>query len=142
MPITVGTSCTAIAAFHPLPPAEHAVADTLTPDQLARLQSLLEHRLAALLDSATAAPDADAAPAEPETSPLDRATVRLLDDLTREAADHHATELRQVRHALARCADGTYGLCEDCGQVIGTARLLARPEARLCIACQTRAERR
>lgn len=115
--------------------------EQLTTDQLALLQAQLEQRLAALLGSGTPSPD-DANAPEPETSPLDRATVRLLDDLTREAADHHATELRQVRRALDRFADGSYGLCEECGMAIGASRLLARPEARLCIACQTRAERR
>jgi DnaK suppressor protein len=43
---------------------------------------------------------------------------------------------------LAKLEDGSYGMCEECGQPIGVSRLLARPEARLCIACQTRAEKR
>jgi DnaK suppressor protein len=46
-----------------------------------------------------------------------------------------------LRHALAKFADGSYGLCEMCGQPIGDSRLLAKPEAKFCIACQTRAER-
>jgi DnaK suppressor protein len=50
--------------------------------------------------------------------------------------------MQVLRHALAKFEDGSYGLCESCGQPIGTSRLLARPEARLCIDCQTRAERR
>jgi DnaK suppressor protein len=79
---------------------------------------------------------------EVESSPLDRATARLLNDLTREAAGHHAAEVHVLRHALAKFEDGSYGLCEACGQPIGASRLLARPEARLCIACQTRAEKR
>jgi DnaK suppressor protein len=116
--------------------------DLLTNEQLTLLKTLLERRLAILTASGAGTPDdADGAAADVETSPLDRATVRLLKDLTREAADHHASELHQVRRALARFADDSYGLCEECGQPIGTSRLLARPEARLCIACQTRAER-
>lgn len=117
--------------------------DPPTSEQLALIRATLERRLAAL--SQVEAPQADAGTLpvdEVETSPLDRATVRLLNDLTREAADHHSAEMRQLRQALARFEDGTYGSCEECGQPIGASRLLARPEARLCIDCQTRAERK
>jgi DnaK suppressor protein len=111
-------------------------------DRLALLKSMLEQRLRAL-ESAQApqASDDEAPVADLESSPLDRATVRLLNDLEREAAGHHAAEVQVLRHALAKFEDGSYGLCEVCGQPIGESRLLARPEARLCIACQTRAEK-
>jgi DnaK suppressor protein len=115
-----------------------------TPDleQLTLLKSMLEQRLRAL-ENVEAAPalDTELPVQEVESSPLDRATVRLLNDLSREAAGHHAAEVQVLRHALAKFDDGSYGLCEECGQPIGTSRLLARPEARLCITCQTRAEK-
>jgi DnaK suppressor protein len=116
--------------------------DTPDRDQLALLKSMLEQRLQAL-ESKAAAPAAEGElpVSEVESSPLDRATVRLLNDLSREAAGHHAAEVQVLRHALAKFEDDSYGLCEACGQAIGAKRLLARPEARLCIACQTRAER-
>jgi DnaK suppressor protein len=50
--------------------------------------------------------------------------------------------LRQVNHALAKIADGTYGSCESCGKPIARARLDALPEATLCIDCKVAAERR
>lgn len=113
------------------------------PEQLTLLKSMLEQRLAALESTqAPAAVDGELPVAEVETSPLDRATVRLLNDLSREAADHHAAEVQLLRQALARFEDGSYGMCEVCGQPIGASRLMARPEARLCIACQTRLEKR
>jgi len=125
-------------------PNEHGGAMApLTPEQLALLKTMLERRLDALSRVEEPRQDASELPVdEVETSPLDRATVRLLNDLTREAAGHHSAEMRQLRQALARFDDGTYGLCEECGQPIGASRLLARPEARLCIDCQTRAEQR
>jgi DnaK suppressor protein len=117
--------------------------EALTPEQLALLKTMLERRLADLSRVEQAQQDTKELPVdEVETSPLDRATVRLLNDLTREAAGHHSAEMRQLRQALARFDDGSYGFCEECGQPIGASRLLARPEARLCIDCQTRAERR
>jgi DnaK suppressor protein len=47
-----------------------------------------------------------------------------------------------LKRALAKFDDGSYGECEECGNPIGFSRLQARPEARLCITCQTRAEKR
>src|SRR4051794_25612871 len=114
--------------------------DPLDREQLALLKSLLEQRLEALRVEAQG--ESELPVSEVESSPLDRATVRLLNDLTLEAAGQRAAEAQLLRQALARIEDGSYGECEECGQPIGALRLLARPEARLCIACQTRAERR
>ncbi len=44
-------------------------------------------------------------------------------------------ELEEIEAALARLADGTYGLCQSCGRAIGRQRLLAIPEARFCLEC-------
>jgi RNA polymerase-binding transcription factor len=44
--------------------------------------------------------------------------------------------LEQVDKALERVADGTYGICENCGKPIPPERLEARPFATLCINCQ------
>jgi DnaK suppressor protein len=79
---------------------------------------------------------------EIETSPADKATVRLLNDLALEAAGHNAEQVLTIKHALAKFDDASYGMCELCGGDIGFSRLQARPEARLCIVCQTRAEKR
>lgn len=38
----------------------------------------------------------------------------------------------QTRKALARVKIGKYGICEDCGQMIDTDRLMIYPEATLC----------
>ena len=38
----------------------------------------------------------------------------------------------QVRKALSRVRIGKYGICEDCGQMIDTDRLLIFPEATYC----------
>jgi DnaK suppressor protein len=50
--------------------------------------------------------------------------------------------LRLVEEALERIEDGTYGLCQSCGQPIGKMRLLAFPRATLCLECKQREERR
>jgi DnaK suppressor protein len=50
--------------------------------------------------------------------------------------------LAQVERALERLADGTYGVCENCGNPIEKARLKAFPRATLCVTCKQREERR
>jgi DnaK suppressor protein len=117
----------------------------LDAGQLAQLRATLEARLAALSGVAgpqAAGADRDLPVPEVETSPADKATVRLLNDLALEAAGHNAAQMQVLRHALAKFDDGSYGLCEECGNDIGFSRLQARPEARLCITCQTRLEKR
>jgi DnaK suppressor protein len=47
-------------------------------------------------------------------------------------------QLAEVEHALQKFKDGTYGLCDSCGQPIDPARLEALPQASLCLDCKTR----
>jgi len=48
--------------------------------------------------------------------------------------------LEQVRDALRRLDDGTYGKCESCRKPIDPARLEALPYLTLCLRCQQRLE--
>lgn len=48
--------------------------------------------------------------------------------------------LQQVEEALERIEEGTYGVCQACGQPIHLDRLHALPYARLCIHCKAREE--
>ena len=50
--------------------------------------------------------------------------------------------LAQTERALARIADGSYGVCESCGNPIGKMRVMAFPRATLCLSCKQREERR
>jgi DnaK suppressor protein len=118
--------------------------NTLDEGQVALLKSMLQQRLDALAGAmqTQGAGQHDLPVNEVETSPADKATVRLLNDLVLGAAGHAAAQMQQLRRMLEKFDDGTYGLCEECGNEIGFSRLQARPEARLCITCQTRAEKR
>jgi DnaK suppressor protein len=54
---------------------------------------------------------------------------------------HNAeSSLEEVKRALAKLDDGTYGLCETCGARIDRARLEALPHARFCLDCRARHE--
>lgn len=54
----------------------------------------------------------------------------------------HREMLSQTDRALSRIDNGTYGVCESCGNPIGKARLQAFPRATLCMTCKQREERR
>jgi RNA polymerase-binding transcription factor DksA len=45
-------------------------------------------------------------------------------------------QLVGVEHALHKFEEGTYGLCDSCGQPIDPARLEALPQASLCMNCK------
>ncbi len=45
-------------------------------------------------------------------------------------------QLTDVEHALHKFEEGTYGLCDNCGQPIVPDRLEALPQASLCMNCK------
>src|SRR4030042_2675464 len=47
----------------------------------------------------------------------------------------------QTRKALSRIKIGKYGICEDCGKMIDTDRLMIYPEATLCASCKEKREK-
>lgn len=47
-------------------------------------------------------------------------------------------KLEEIENALQKFDQGTYGLCDICGQPIEPARLEALPQANLCLSCKTR----
>ena len=61
-------------------------------------------------------------------------------DLAFALEERESAELVAIDEALQRIADGSYGLCVDCGASIATARLHANPVAMRCIDCQSRLE--
>ncbi len=72
-----------------------------------------------------------------------------VDDLGGDAMDEETTfalmelgyeELEQLRWALTRLDEGSYGACEDCEAPIPLARLRALPLATRCVRCQQRAD--
>lgn len=89
----------------------------------------------------------------------DREEARLTETSSEHSADPTSTEgasmafeyekelsivnnakdlLGKVEHALERMEEGSYGICEICGERIPTARLEALPYATLCVACAQR----
>jgi DnaK suppressor protein len=57
------------------------------------------------------------------------------DQLVYALEDEAREELNQIRRALQRLDDGSYGQCLRCGVEIAAKRLEAVPFAELCIGC-------
>ena len=55
--------------------------------------------------------------------------------------DRESNLLRQVRGALARMSEGSYGICMHCDEEINIKRLNAVPQTAFCIRCQEAADR-
>ncbi len=55
--------------------------------------------------------------------------------------DREQKLLKKIEKALRKIEEGTYGICESCGGEIDEKRLMARPEATLCIDCKRAQER-
>lgn len=108
--------------------------------QLAGAMRERQEDLRALLHAANGA----AANAEAPGEVLDFKDVAAEDSraMVDDAARAHAVdELEQIAGALRRIELGTYGQCEDCGEVIDERRLRALPATRFCTACQAIHER-
>ena len=103
---------------------------------------LLRHRLTILETARRAQEELDAlrgAERDPEfeegaQSEHEQYTLSQLGEVQRR-------QLSMIDAALARVADGEYGLCVDCGAEIDPKRLAALPFALLCTECATRRER-
>ncbi|MEE4137639.1 MAG: RNA polymerase-binding protein DksA [Desulforhopalus sp.] len=69
--------------------------------------------------------------------PNDRATIESGRSFELRIRDRERRLLVKIDEAIARIEDGSYGICEDCGEEIGIKRLEARPVTTYCIDCKT-----
>lgn len=72
--------------------------------------------------------------------PADRATIEEEHALELRTRDRERKLLKKVQAAIKRIDDGDYGFCEETGDPIGVARLMARPTATLSLEAQQRRE--
>ncbi len=50
-------------------------------------------------------------------------------------------KLMEIDEALERIEEGTYGICEECGEPISIKRLEVKPTAIYCVECKSRLEK-
>lgn len=76
----------------------------------------------------------------PSGDSVDLASLEINQNSLAKVGKREVNHLKKVEVALAKIEDGSFGECEECGEQIGVARLMARPVAQLCIDCKTAQE--
>jgi DnaK suppressor protein len=74
------------------------------------------------------------------SDPLDRASHDEVQDNLFRIREREGRLIDKIRNALECIEDGTYGICELCGEEISFKRLEARPVTTKCIECKIREE--
>ncbi len=72
---------------------------------------------------------------------MDLASSEYLQSFTFRLRGREKAFLDKIQKALQKIEDGTFGVCEECGEEISIKRLEARPETTLCIRCKEDQER-
>jgi DnaK suppressor protein len=71
----------------------------------------------------------------------DQASMEVEKNYELRIRDRERRLILKMKEAIQRIDNGTYGICEDCGEEISEKRLIARPVAIRCIACKTKQEK-
>jgi RNA polymerase-binding protein DksA len=82
---------------------------------------------------------------EPEPAKGDEADMAAMHQAREQARwleNDQKQRLAEIDKVLARIAAGQYGICESCGKSIAPERLQAKPQATLCIECQSKLEKK
>ena len=79
-------------------------------------------------------------PKENFADPTDRASHETERNFELRIRDREHKLIKKVKKALQRIDDGSFGICESCGEKISIKRLKARPVTTQCIECKTRDE--
>jgi DnaK suppressor protein len=74
--------------------------------------------------------------------PNDRATQESDRSFELRIRDRERRLINKIREALERIENGTFGICEVCGDEISEARLKVRPVTTLCIDCKIEQEKK
>lgn len=73
--------------------------------------------------------------------PSDRATQESDRTFELRIRDRERRLLSKIREAIEKIDNGTFGICEMCGEEISEARLKARPVTTYCIDCKIEQEK-
>ena len=110
----------------------------MTKTELEKFKAILEAKQAEL---SNAVRNRDDIAIEKTPDAIDEVQLAGERELAIRNLDRESNLLRQVRAALARINDGSYGTCLHCDEEISPKRLNAVPQTPYCIKCQEAADR-
>ena len=109
-------------------------------ERLEFFKELLNERLAELLIEAEKTVSGMTHAKDSFPDPTDRANLETDRNFELRIRDRESKLILKIKEALGRIEDGSFGVCEECGQEISEERVKARPVTTLCIECKTKAE--
>ncbi len=113
----------------------------LTKKQSGKFKKLLTEKIDSLLTDANKTVSTMTGPTENYPDPTDRATMESERNFELRLRDRERRLIGKIKDALSRIEDGTFGICEECGEDISEARLKARPVTTRCIDCKQNQEK-
>ena len=114
----------------------------LNKEQLIMFERQLEHQKQQLQEEVGRTVHEMTDKDESYADPGDRAAWESESGRDLRIRDRERKLLGKIDEALARISDGTFGECEECGEMIPVGRLRARAVTTLCIGCKEIQERK
>ena len=118
------------------------MARAFTKKQLEKFRELLESKKRKVLERARKTLT-EHMTLDPNDLPdeMDLASSEYLQSFEFRLRGREKAHLAKLELALKKIDEGTFGICEDCEELISRKRLEARPETALCIRCKEDQER-
>ena len=113
---------------------------TMKKKDIEFFKELLANRLEELLSQADNTVSGMTTPKENFPDPTDRAALEADRNFMLRIRDREHKLIKKINKALERIENGTFGICESCGEDISIARLKARPVTSQCIECKSKEE--
>jgi DnaK suppressor protein len=110
----------------------------MTKTELESLKATLERQLKDLQSDFGREMQSMGSPALADIN--DQATLESERSFELRIKDRERKLIGKVMEALKKIGDGTYGVCDSCGEAIGVKRLQARPVTNYCINCKAEME--
>ena len=100
----------------------------------------LSNQLEELLSQADNTVSGMTVPKENFPDPTDRAALEADRNFMLRIRDRESKLIKKIKKTLERIDNGTFGICETCGEDISIKRLKARPVTSQCIDCKSKEE--
>lgn len=114
----------------------------LTKAQLEKFRATLNERRTSLITQAQKTLESDMVLSPDDRfDEVDQASSEYMQAFSFRLRGREKFLMDKIELALKKIDEGTYGVCEECEEMIAIKRLQARPEAPLCIQCKEAQEK-
>jgi DnaK suppressor protein len=108
--------------------------------KLDKFKAMLNKKMQDLISEANDAMGGMTETKENFADPTDLASFESDQNFLLRIGDRKRKLILKIRGVLDKVDDGSFGICEICGEPIPEERLMARPETTQCIECKTEME--